>query len=164
MEEAITQDGTQAHSALYVSAVEKLREGAYRFDRARNPELMKTLECAELDRELFRATLRVSMQCKLNVAEMDTLMEEIGENGYIHGPKFLLLFYKLRSQKRDLILKKRIADEKNQKEVLKHRYTKKEEALEEKSRLVLAESFSEDDKNSALQKVTEAAVDGCIRS
>ena len=145
-------------NSILGGVLEKLKEASYRFDRDRNGEVMKTLECRDLDKDLFRHTLRATMMCKLTEIEMNALMTVIGENGFVNGPKFLLLFYRLRFQMRDEILKRRINEEKKNREILMKQLEQKGKRVEKDSRIVLPSDFTEEDRKSAFDKMTDAAV------
>lgn len=135
-----------------------LKEGCYHFDRARHGELMKTLECRELDKELFRNALRTAMNVRYTRPEMDMLMTVIGKNGYVNGPEFLQLFFRMRFDKREEILKARIKSERAARKTMKERKERKELLLERGAEIKLVTDFTEEDTNSVLDKVTEASV------
>ena len=65
--------GGGAISETYRSAMKKLVDAAWKFDKESNDYYFKSLENRQLDKELFRQGLRQSMNCKLSPAEFDSL-------------------------------------------------------------------------------------------
>lgn len=119
---------------------------------------MKTFECQELDKEVFRNALRTSMNVRYSKSEMDQLMTIIGLNGYVNGPKFLQIFYRLRFDKKDEILKARIKAEQAARKEQKMQHEIKELRLERGTEITLVTDYTEADTASVLDKVTEASV------
>jgi hypothetical protein len=98
------------------------------------------------------------MNCKLSADELESLLPLFNNNGFVDGPEFILLFYRLRHDFRCKLLTERVAKEKKNRLTQKHRQEKLVEDLEQKVYIKLNDSFSEEELRSALSKLLEASV------
>lgn len=98
------------------------------------------------------------MNCKLSPEELDSLLPLFNNNGYIDGPEFILLFYRLRDDYRSKLLSERVSRERKNRLAQKMHHSKVLEDLEQKVHIKLPDEFSESDLLSAKSKIVEAAV------
>lgn len=143
---------------IYIAAMQKLYDAAWKFDRGKNGDLLETLNNRELEKMQFRTIMRMGMNCKFTEQELESLMPLMDNNGFVDGTEFTLLFYRLRFDYRSKLLTDRVMREKKDRESLVYRAKKKIEDKEEKMQLQLAESFSDEDLSSAMNKLMEASV------
>jgi len=143
---------------VYQAAIAKLYDSSWKFDRGKNGDLLKTLENRELEKSNFRTILRGGMNCKLSADELDTLMPLFNNNGYVDGPEFVHIFYRLRDDYRSKLLSERVAKERKNRLAQKYYHTKVLEDLEQKVVIKLVDSYTEEDLASAKNKIMEAAV------
>lgn len=145
-------------SEIYKAAMIKLYESSWKFDRAKNEDLLKTLDNKELSKTQFRTILRSGMNCKLSVEELDELMPLFNNNDSVDGCEFILLFYRLRYEFRSKLLSERIARDKQARESQKFQKTKVLEIQEQKVLIKLTDDFTEEDLQSSMKKTVDAAV------
>lgn len=143
--------------ALRERGLQKLADASWKFDRARNGELLNTLECREMDKEIFRLLLKKSMNCRLTVEEMDAIMPDLETNGFVDGPKFLLLFYKFRFDKRNQMLSQKLKEDKRIREEEKKSAELREAQLE-RSDFKLVTDYTDADLKSGFAKIRDASV------
>lgn len=138
----------------------KLIDASWRFDKERNDYYLKTLENKRLDKELFRQSLRMSMNCRLSPEEFDSLLPhfESEGGGFVDGCEFLLLFYRVRYEFRSKLLTERIAIEKRFREANKEFEEKRRAELAKKIPVKVSYEFTEEDQERAIEKMTESAV------
>ena len=79
-------------------------------------------------------------------------------NGFIDGPEFILLFYRLRHDYRSKLLTERVNREAKNKKLQKFHNDKILEDMESKAIIKLVDSYSEEDLASANEKILEASV------
>ena len=53
------------------------------------------------------------MNCKLSMEELDSLLPLFNNNGFVDGPEFILIFYRLRDDYRSKLLSDRVSRERN---------------------------------------------------
>ena len=119
---------------------------------------LKTYESRELDKEMFRNSLRLGMNCKLTPDEMDSLMPHFDNEGLVDGTLFLLLFYRARYDYRSKMLTDRINKERKLRTLAKESEYKRLAEWEKKNLIKVKDTFTQEEMNSALTKLTEAAV------
>jgi hypothetical protein len=98
------------------------------------------------------------MNCKLSADELDTLMPLFNNNGFVDGPEFVHIFYRLRDDYRSKLLSERVAKERKNRLAQKYFHTKVLEDLEQKVVIKLVDTHTEEDLASAKNKIMEAAV------
>ena len=98
------------------------------------------------------------MNCKLLVEELDSLLPLFNNNGFVDGPEFILIFYRLRDDYRTKLLSERVSRERKNRLAKKMHHTKIMEDLEQKVVINLPNEFTVDDLSSAKNKIMEAAV------
>ena len=119
---------------------------------------MQTLENREFDKTNFKTVLRAGLNCKLSNEELDALLPLFNNRGFIDGPEFILLFYRLRHDYRSKLLTERVTRESKNKKLKKLHNDKVLEEIESKGNIKLTESFSEEDLKSANEKILAASV------
>ena len=142
---------------IFASAKGKLDEAAFKFNKERNGIWLKTIENRELDKELFRTSLRSAMNCKLTPSEMDALMPYFDNDGFVNGCEFILLFYQIRFQYRSKLLTDRIQIEKAHRLKDKEYIEKRRAEIEGRNVIKISFDYSEKDKESAMEKAVDAA-------
>lgn len=90
--------------------------------------------------------------------ELDQLMPLFDNNGYVDGPEFILIFYRLRDDYRSKLLSERVTKERQNRLVQKTHHKKIMEELEQKVTIKLTDAYSKDELASAKSKILEAAV------
>ncbi len=145
-------------SPHYKAAMEKLFEASWKFDRGKNGDLLKTLDNRELHCEQFRQILRAGMNVKLSNEEFSAIFPLLENNGKVNGCEFILLFYRFRYEHRSKLLTERVEIEKKHRTLVKAMHRQQQESLEKKRHLELVTDYSEQDLQSALAKIVEAAV------
>lgn len=85
-------------------------------------------------------------------------MPLFNNNGFIDGPEFILLFYRLRHDYRSKLLTDRVHRETKNRKLQKYQNDKVLEDMENKAVIKLTENFSEEDLKSANDKILEASV------
>lgn len=135
----------------------KLIFSAWRFDRETNGNVLKVLESKELDKEFFRHTLKSKMDCRLTNEEFEALFPHFANGNSVNGVDFLLLFYRVRFEYKSKLLTERVMKEKKIREDENARLAKRHEEFEGKNKLKLNHEFTEEEKASALTKLSEAA-------
>ena len=98
------------------------------------------------------------MNCKLSVEELDSLLPLFNNNGFVDGPEFILIFYRLRDDYRSKLLSDRVSRERNNRLAKKMHHVKIMEDLEQKVVINLPNEFTKDDLVSSKNKIMEAAV------
>lgn len=143
----------------YVSAMEKLREAAARFVGERDRHFLKNFRGNGIDPEEFRDQLRRSVNCRLSAEEMRAIVPLMDKNnsGTCDGAEFLIIFYRIRHEIRCENLTNRINAEKKIKEKISERLTRRQRTFESMASVELPDSYTEEDKRSAIAKITAAA-------
>ena len=152
----------ESDDMVYKHAMKVLVEAASKFNRETTAGqlYMKSLENRELDKELFRQSLRSGMNCRLTEKEFDTLMphfENKQKPGYVNGCDFILLFYRIRFEHRSELLTDRIEKEKKYRMKDKVFMEKRRAEIEGKNKVEIDLRFSKEDKEKAMEKVRIAA-------
>ena len=145
---------------VYKRALAKLTEAAWKFQKERDGVWLKGFEeSTSIEKNFFRNQLYSGMQCKMTVEEFETLLPSfMNKNGNVDGSQFLLLFYRLRFEHKQKAMKEKLEREKQAKLAkLAEERAKKEEEDAKNAKKVTFE-FSDKDMESALKKVTLAAV------
>ena len=147
---------------VYKRAMKVLVEAASKFNRETTAGqlYMKSLENRELDKELFRQSLRSGMNCRLTEKEFDSLMphfENKQKPNCVNGCDFILLFYQIRFEHRAKLLTDRIDKEKKYMMKDKLFLEKRRAGIESKNKIEVDVEFSEVDKKNAKEKVRLAA-------
>ena len=156
---ALIQEGKlNALSDQYQSAMSKIYDASWKFDRGKDGDFLKTLDNRELPKLQFQTILRTGMNCKLSPDELEAVMPLFDNNGRVNGCEFILLFYRLRYEFRSKLLTERLAKNRRKLHQLKLTEDKKMEVFEQKTQIKLVDDFSEEDRKSALKKVMEGAV------
>lgn len=145
-------------SPVYASAMEKIYDASWKFDRGKDGDLLKTLDNRELTPEQFRQILRAGMNCRLSHDEFASIAPLLDNKGLVDGCEFILLFYRLRYEHRSRLLTDRVQADRKHRLLLKSVQEKQREDLENKRHLELVSDFTEDDLQSVLTKIVEAAV------
>jgi hypothetical protein len=145
-------------SPSYKLAMEKLYEASWKFDRGKNGDLLKTLDNRELYPDQFRQILRSGMNVKLSNEEFASIFPLLENNGKVNGCEFILLFYRFRYEHRSKLLTDRVEIEKKHRNLMKTLQRQQQESLEKKRHLELVSDYSEQDFQSAMSKILEAAV------
>jgi len=148
----------EGNQEAYAVAMGKLVVAATKFDRDRNGALLATMQSRELDKELFRLSLRTGMNCRLSAEEMDLLLPHFENKGMVDGCEFILFFYRIRFEYKDKLLKERIAKEKLSRQKEEEFSQKRQAEIEAKSsNFRVSFDFTPEHEKSAMIKVTEAA-------
>lgn len=142
----------------FKNAMKKLSESAWKFNRERDGGFLKSIENKRIDKEIFRQRIRVGLNCKLNIYEMDALFPCFNNEDMVDGCEFTLLLYKLRFDHRAKILSDRIEAEKIYSSKEQNRELRRLEEIEAKNQLKVSSDWNETHKKSILSKITEAAV------
>lgn len=145
-------------SPNYRSAMEKLYEASWKFDRGKNGDLLKTLDNRELYPDQFRQILRSGLNVKLTNDEFAAIFPLLDNNGKVNGCEFILLFYRFRYEHRSKLLTERVEVEKKHRTMMKAMQRQQQESFEKKRHLELVSDYTEQDLQSALSKILEAAV------
>jgi hypothetical protein len=103
-------------SSLASTAIHKLEIAAYKFNKEKDGIWLNTFERVDIEVPAFKEALRNGLNCKLTNAELETLIPMISSGNdkseiRIDGPKFLLLFYKLRFQHKGKVLSDKIQND-----------------------------------------------------
>jgi hypothetical protein len=139
-------------------AMRKLTESAWKFNRERDGDFLKSIENKRIDKEIFRQRIRVGLNCRLNIYEMDALFPCFNNEDMVDGCEFTLLLYKLRFEHRAKLLTDRIEAEKLYSHKEKNREQRRLEEIESKNQLKISDNWKKSDEKSILSKITEAAV------
>lgn len=142
----------------YQSAMSKIYEASWRFDRSKDNNILNILDNRELFPAEFRKILRAGLDCKLTNDELETVMPLFNNNGLVDGSEFLLLFYRLRYEHRATSLTERVTKDKKFYEELKAEQQKKKTDLTMKKNVALPSSFTVEDLKSAKDKMIMAAM------
>lgn len=146
------------HSQTFEDAMTKLYESAWRFNRAKNGEILKTLDNRKLPKEMFRTILRSGMNCKLAPNELDALLPLFENDGEVDGCEFILLFYRLRYDHRSKLLSERVRRQRHAEKRMVEVQQQKNEKQETQIAIHLTDNFTEEDLQSAVKKIIDAAV------
>ena len=102
--------------------------------------------------------LRAGMNCKLNNEEFEAIFPIFDNHGYVDGTEFIMLLYRNRYDYREKLLKARAETNRRRQEFEKALKEKQAEEIENKRILELVDDYTEADKNSAIEKLIDAAV------
>jgi Ca2+-binding EF-hand superfamily protein len=140
--------------------MEKLKEACICFDRdqAGANKLLQDLENREIDKEYFFYILRMRFDCRLSIEEQRALIPLLDNKGFIDGTEFIMLFYRFRYDHRNAFLRSRVDKEKKFKEDEKKRHHEREKEFERKLETKLNANFSEEDLESAMEKLIDASI------
>jgi Ca2+-binding EF-hand superfamily protein len=141
------------------SGMAKLREAASRFVGERDRHFLKNFRGNHIDPEDFRDQLRRSINCRVSSDEMRALLPLLDRenSGLCDGAVFLILFYRIRHELRCQLLSERIETEKRLKEKISERLNRRKKAFEAKVEIEVPTTFSEEDRQSAMNKLMYAA-------
>jgi hypothetical protein len=144
----------------YRHAMKKLLDASVHFDKDKpgGEMLMKALESRCIEKSYFLQALRTFMDCKLTPEELELLMHHFNNEGMVNGCDFIILFFRLRYEYRNLELKRRIEYERKVEQEDKERMKKRDEDYEKKLRITIKKNYNEDHLNSAMKKLSEAAI------
>lgn len=98
------------------------------------------------------------MNCKVNAREFEALMPLFDNGGFVDGCEFILLFYRLRYEHRNQVLRERVAKEKQAQEASARQKMKIIEERESKVLLAINDSYTQEDLAAVMSKLTEASV------
>ena len=98
------------------------------------------------------------MNLKLTAQELDALMHLFDNEGDVDGCEFILIFYRLRYEHRSKLFTERVMIQKRARESQKYKREKIMEDLEVKTHISLTNTFNEEDLDSAMKKIINAAV------
>jgi len=146
---------------VYREGMRKLIEASWRFNKEKDGNFLKTIENRELDKEGFRQSIRLAMDCRLSAQELDAIQPHFRNSkndNLVDGCEFILLFYRVRYEYRSKLLTERIARETRIREAMKELEARRKQEIETKAASKISFKFSEDDLKTAMEKVTEAAV------
>lgn len=153
----IEQEAINEESPAYLSAMEKIYEGSWKFDRSQDDVIMKSLNQRELDPDQFRQILSTGMNCKLTNNEFNAIRPLFANKDSIDGGEFLLLFYRLRFEHRALFLTEKVIADKKAYEA--HKTEQYQSSLKVNTRKPIAlTDFTAEDLASAEHKMKEGAV------
>lgn len=107
---------------------------------------------------MFRTILRSGMNCKLAPNELDALLPLFENDGEVDGCEFILLFYRLRYDHRSKLLSERVRRQRHAEKRMVEVQQKKNEKQETQIAIDLTDNFTEEDLQSAVKKIIDAAV------
>jgi hypothetical protein len=119
---------------------------------------MKTLDNRELSTEQFKQILRSGFNCKLTTEEFAAIYPLIEYNGLVNGCEFIMIFYRCRYEHRNKLLTERVSIEKKNRELRRAVMQQKQESMEKKRFLELIPDTTEEDLQSVMKKIIDAAV------
>lgn len=142
----------------YSSCILKLEEAGRKFNRAKDSAWLKAFEHTHIEYPIFREQLKLAFNIKLSERELESVSIHFDNDGYVNGAKFLLLFYRIRSELRKEMQATKIANDKRAKEAEKASKIMEIAATNDHSDVVPDFNFSKRDHKIAMSKLTEAAV------
>jgi hypothetical protein len=116
------------------------------------------LDNKKIPKVAFRQIVRAGMNLKLSAEELDELLPLFENEGEVDGCEFTLVFYRLRYEHRSVLCRERVAQQRRAKESQKVMAAKVQELLENKTHISLNENYTDDDLDSAMKKIINAAV------
>jgi Ca2+-binding EF-hand superfamily protein len=166
----LQQEDLEAKNKLKVSyhyteeekeiAFRKLRNAARLYDKSTpGAPSMRGFDGAYLEPHIFKEQLRRVFNLKLTPSELGALMHAFDDDGdgTINCAEFTKNFLKLGFNEREIELKEMQEKQKLHEETRRQEEMKKLEDQRRKNELLVAFDFTEDDFNSAIKKLTEAA-------
>eukprot|EP00981_Chlorochromonas_danica_P008347 scaffold2136_cov170-Ochromonas_danica.AAC.1 len=180
LQRLINEGKIHTESSSYQSAVSKLYESAWKFDRHQEDIFVKGLDNRDLSIDQFKQILYVGMNCKLSHDEFQAILPLIqndvagggGGGGGVDGSEFLLWFFRMRFDHRARYLTERIVyDKKRYESYLKEEKdslfkspsstattTTTTTATAAKPSVTLVMDYTPEDLHNAEEKMKEAAV------
>ena len=154
-----TKINIDTSSELYKQAMSKFVVAASKFNALTiaGSLWLKSIENRELDKELFRGSLRSGMNCKLTPEEFDALHPHFDNNGYVNGCEFTLLFYRTRFEYKSKLLTERIAKEKAVREKDQKFLEARRAEIESKNVFKVSFDFTPEQREQSMEKVRMAA-------
>jgi len=143
-------------SEAYQTASKKLTEAAWNYSSS-DGTFLKTLELRQIDPEVFRKRIRTGLNCFLTKAELAALLPLFENDGCVDGFEFVITFFHLRFEYKGMVDRKLVEHNRRYAQAAADEVAKHQEKFTEKYAVKLRKSTTEEDLQTAIEKLADAA-------